>query len=641
MSGLVGIINLQGGRIDRDLLRAMGNLLHHRPWYKQDTYIHATGASGIARVHLGLIDNGPQPYAACGGKAQIFLHGQLYNDEIAQTSPVAFVARLYEKYGEQFARYLKGSFLCVVIDEARQRVFLISDRLTSQPLFYWQHHQTFYFSPEIKSLLLIPALARKLNLTAAQDFLGAGHFTSNHTWVEGVQKLDSATVLTLTPGGSTAAKYWDYTIDEVAPDLGRPAYQAQLADLLRQAVRKRIRTNHTYGILLSGGYDSRGILGSYLDAPEHPPLHTITWGEKEEIPHSDCVIARRLAQQTAANHHFYARKPEDMIQDYAAWIWSSEGLVASASSLRVFDQIKERQGVELLFRGDTCLGRYAEGGHKIFDERSIFRRLDVMALATVPTYQQIFKPAIYATFCTLNRATHQALSARCNVKQWQNRHSFFYVDVRVRYLYTVLNYTKSVVNEILSPLLDDDLLDFTRTLPIHYRLDKALYVKTVTTLFPTLFADHAQARNDIQWLAAFRHSPLLQTWVYDELLTPNCLLADLVEPDKLQQALAAIFALPPTHQSQERGLPTLKAQARQLLAASPKVFDLIYRPLYAYQKWRGQLVDVVEPEQIIWRLLALKSWGDLFQKIQPYALQPITVQRRVGNQETNDECIST
>jgi hypothetical protein len=132
MPGLVGIVSL---------IPAMRAAIKHRDWYEVDDCVNASGTVAISRVNLGIINKEKQPYSARGGRVKVFLHGEICNDEVADSGPLEFIYRQYEE----------------------------------------NDGRAMYFGPEMKSLLLVPALKRKLNLAAVADFSANGHFTREHT----------------------------------------------------------------------------------------------------------------------------------------------------------------------------------------------------------------------------------------------------------------------------------------------------------------------------------------------------------------------------------------------------------------------------------------------------------------------------
>ncbi|RKY26350.1 MAG: hypothetical protein DRP79_05055, partial [Planctomycetota bacterium] len=384
MPGLIGIISTNGKRVNQDLARAMRNAIRHQDWYMVDDYVNERGTVAISRVHLGIIGQGKQPFSARNDKIRVFLYGEIYNDGAANSNPLEFIYRLYEKEGSNFASFLNGSFTIVIVDEYKDTVLFANDRIATKPIFYFYDGKALYFGPEIKSLLGVSSLKKKLNLVAVADFLANGHFTADHTLIEGLETLDRATVLEVKNSTIARRQYWEFELEEGKPDRGAAYYREKLSGLLRLAVRRRLRTDNTYGILLSGGYDSRAILGCYLEARGNDGLHTISWGRAEDIPNGDCAIAKRLAHKLGADHHFYRLAAEEIIENFRDFVWLGEGLTWFPESYQVFHRIREQQDIEIVMRGDECFGWNWSTVH---DEHTMFRALDLRTLRYVPAYQ--------------------------------------------------------------------------------------------------------------------------------------------------------------------------------------------------------------------------------------------------------------
>ena len=609
MPGLVGVVSLNGDKIDSRLMPAMRNAIKHRDWYEIDDYVNARGTVAISRVNLGIINKDKQPYSTRNGQVKVFLHGEIYNDKVAHSNPLEFIYRLYEKEGLNFASSLNGSFVVVIVDEDEDVVLIANDRIAAKPLFYFNDGRALYFGPEMKSLFLVPSLKRKLDLAAVADFLTNGHFTREHTLIEHLETVDNGTVLKITTGRVTRHKYWEHPFKHGFKIEGKERspryYQEKLDELLRKAVSRRLRTDNTYGILLSGGYDSRGILGYYLEETHDQELCTISWGREEDIANSDCAIAKRLAQKLGAQHRFYELTAEEVVANFREFILLGEGLTWSPESYDIFHRIREQQRVDIVLRGDECFGW---AGLLVHDEHTMFRTLCLRNLWNIGACQRILKPFYYRLFCELDTETIRHVSSRCNAKNLHDRKDFFYLDVRLRYYLNPLNYVKNFAVESFTPLLDYDILDFVSSLPIRYRLDKNLYRKTVVEMFPELFEEVAQRHNMIDWAASFRNSPELRRFVYKELLEGQSILNEFLDIDGLKSELDAFFAAPAE--------PPIKARVRtgalKLLEKSPTTYNFAHKCSYYVRKWRERIRDSLPPEQLIIRLLILKVWGDVF-----------------------------
>jgi len=606
MPGLVGAVSLNGNKINSSLLPAMREAIKHRDWYEIDDYVNTKKTVAISRINLGIINKDKQPYLARNGKVKVFLHGEVYNAEIANSNPLQFIYLLYEKHKLNFASLLNGSFVVVIVDADEDIVLIANDRIASKPLFYFNNGQAVYFGPEIKSLLLVPTLERKLNLAAVADFLANGYFTREHTLLEGLETVDKATVLKITSGGVTRHTYWHFELEQGDKDLGWNYYQRRLADLLRKAVKRRLRFAKTYGLLLSGGYDSRAILGCYLEERPRQDLHTISWGRKEDIPGSDCAIAKKLAGKLGGQHRFYQLTAEEIIDNFEDFILLGEGLTDFPESYDVFHKIRKQQKIDIVLRGDECFG--FSQWLKVHDEHTMFQTLGLRALRDLHKYKAILKPAYYRLFCELDAENTRHLSTRCCANDIDNRKDFFYLDVRLKCYLNPLNYVKNFALESFTPLLDYNILDFVSVLPAKYRVGKKLWREAVVMMFPELFEEIAQDHNMIDWAASFKYHPDLKHYIYKNLVKEHSVLSEFINVDNLQNELDAFFARPTTTSARTR----VRGGALQLLQTFPPAYRFVHQCSYYVQKRRGKIKSTLPVEQLIRRLLILKVWGDIF-----------------------------
>ena len=221
MPGLVGIVNLNNGEISPNLVEGMRNAITHQEWYQTDNYINEKKTVAISRVNLGILNKDVQPYLAHNGQVKIFLDGQIYNDETPHANPFDIIYQSYCNEGLNFPASLNGTFAIIIVDEVDEVVIIATDRRAAKPLFYFSDGDAIYFSPEIKSLLRIPSLGRELNWSAVTDFLCNGFLTKEHTFIEGIERVDGATVLKVSSNGVSWHKYWHYELEKGNKDRGK------------------------------------------------------------------------------------------------------------------------------------------------------------------------------------------------------------------------------------------------------------------------------------------------------------------------------------------------------------------------------------------------------------------------------------
>jgi asparagine synthase (glutamine-hydrolysing) len=601
MPGLVGIFETAAARpIERTHLEAMTTAIVHRPWYRTESHVDAESGVAIARVHLGVLNPEPQPYISEGGQLQVFLDGEIYNEEAAGRQ-LAWIAEAYRRHGAGVAARLNGSFALVVLDRAARRVVIATDRTASRPLFCWQDGSTLYVAPELKALLTLPGLTRRLDWRAVAGFLASGFWLNGYTAVEGVRRLEGATVLTIERAGLRRERYWQYRFTEGEPDRGEQHYRDTLAELVRAAVRRQLRGDHRYGVLLSGGYDSRGLLGCYLaERPGVTPT-TISWGVDESTPDSDCWIARRVAARVGSRHRFYPLRPEALVDALEQTVSLSDGMTAAAGNypegLSIFAAIREELGVQVLLRGDECLG-WRDGP---FDEPTVLRSVGIHGLDDVAAYHTLLEPAAHRRLSELVTDLRDEISARCPAAAPHDRKDFFYLDQRLQYYLHPLNYFKTLEVEARRPYLDNDILDFVTTLPVKYRLDKALFRRTVVHMFPGLFEQMARHSNLIDWRHRLDTDEALRRFVRQRLAAPGGLLDGVL-------ATGGLLAGAPAGRPARR--PDQVAVAARSIKRHPWVYQRL-RPAYQWLRRRRQRSAAVTPD-VVFRLLTLTLWGGQF-----------------------------
>ena len=602
MPGLVGCISIDGTAIDTDVLSGMAKAITHRPWYRVESFRNEAQTVGISVVQSVILTKENQPFCSHEGRVKIFLHGEITNDEAFGKSPLEFIYLQYERRDRDFAAGLIGSFVIIIVDEDKHCVWIATDKLSSRPCFYLNDGRTLYFSPEMKSLFLVPSLQRKLNWRAIGDFLARGHFTLSHTFVEGIQSLEAATVVSVANQQVGTSRYWQWAYDEDAKDLGSAHYQEALTYLLRQSIRRSTRSAHSYGVLLSGGYDSRGILGAYLEQTKLPP-RTISWGRAEDIAESDCLIARQLAESVGARHSFFKLSADEVINGFREFVTLNEGLTWFAESFDVFHRIRQQEEVDVLLRGDECFGYSKE--LEVHDNNTMLRVLNLNKIYHIPTYQKILKPSYYKEFCEYDRGHFHGLMASCGGKSVHDRLDTLYLNVRLRYFLNPLNYVKTLALECSRPLLDYGLLEFMQCVPKRYRVDKTLWRETVVGTYQNLGGEFAKRRNDIDWGDSFERSPEIKRFIYQQLIVERNAITECLDVSGLKVELDKFFARPLRQSSRS----LFKQTVLRSLRGSPSLYKALHKSWYSV---KGLVADPLPLEYLILRLLILKTWGDVF-----------------------------
>ncbi|MCA9135025.1 MAG: asparagine synthetase B, partial [Planctomycetales bacterium] len=130
------------------------------------------GSAGavLGQRRLSIIDlgGGHQPLANEDESIWITFNGEIYNYREIQTglkqrghtlrtdSDTEAIVHLYEDYGIDCVRELRGMFAFAIWDARKQQLFIARDRLGKKPLVYRHDGGNLWFASELKSLLQIP-----------------------------------------------------------------------------------------------------------------------------------------------------------------------------------------------------------------------------------------------------------------------------------------------------------------------------------------------------------------------------------------------------------------------------------------------------------------------------------------------------
>lgn len=317
MCGIAGIYDFEGREPDRRLLAAMADAIRHRG--PDDEGFYTAPGIGLAHRRLSILDLSPaghQPMADPAGRYWLIFNGEIYNylELRAELQTLGYVFRsgsdtevllaAYEQWGTDCLKRFNGMWAFALWDTVHQRLFCARDRLGVKPLYYAQTSGQLIFGSEIKALLAVPGLERRVNPDVSQRFLQYALLdVDEQTFFEGVSQLPAAHYLLLDPQGLKLKRYWDVP-DEPARSYSGSKASLRFKALFSDSVRLRLRSDVPIGTCLSGGLDSSAIVCTAARLIQEAPsqYHQQTFSSCfddarfDERPFIDDVIAWTGAQ---------------------------------------------------------------------------------------------------------------------------------------------------------------------------------------------------------------------------------------------------------------------------------------------------------------------------------------------------------
>lgn len=194
--------------------------------------------------------------------------GELYNSNELRTelkhlghsfqssSDKEILLESYLEWGMDFVKRLNGIFAFAICDTACQTLLLFRDRIGSKPLFYTVLKDgELAFSSRIRSLLSLPEIKPKLDLTGANEIFSLGPARSSGCGIFcGIREVLPGHVLILTPERKTEKPYW--TLESHPHGDSWEKTVEKTSFLVTDAISRQLDSAEPVCTFLSGGLDS-------------------------------------------------------------------------------------------------------------------------------------------------------------------------------------------------------------------------------------------------------------------------------------------------------------------------------------------------------------------------------------------------
>ncbi len=328
-------------------------------------------AEGITLGHrrLSIIDlseQGRQPMTNEDGSLHLVFNGEIYNflelRDLLEKKGHVFQSRSdsevilhgYEEWGAEVFQHLRGMFAFALWDRRQQCLLAGRDRLGIKPFYYYHQEGRLAFASEIKGLLTLPDIPRRVNPQALYDYLGYEFVPSPQTMFEGINKLPPGHFLTFSSRGLEVKPYWDirFSQDWRSPEEAVEALRA----LLRDTVRQHLISDVPLGVFLSGGLDSSTLVALMRDLGVDP-LRTFSIGYPDPS-FSELPFAQMVADRFETDHQVLMI-PEVTVQDLEDAVWHLDEPMTDLSALPLYLVCREAKK-----HVTVCLS--GEGGDEIF-----------------------------------------------------------------------------------------------------------------------------------------------------------------------------------------------------------------------------------------------------------------------------------
>ena len=344
MSGIAGYIN-NTEKASSALLGSMSESIRHTESDRIDNWNDDFVA--ISRVHHGVINPEPQPIFNEDESLFILMDGEVFDYKEQKSKLIhnghkfkfenndaEYCLHLYEEMGEDSFKEPNGSFCIAIYNLATHELLLVNDRFSSRPIFYYLTDKgMLLFSTQLSSILQSSEVPRELNMGSIFEFFTFQRVLGTKTFYKNVNLLPPATVLNYKDGSTSFTPYWEMKYKEEKHP--KEYYVDKLAEALRKSVMRRTQGNYRFGLLLSGGLDSRTVL-----AASDKKMVCFTVGD---FKNREVRIAKKIAEAKGCKHIFLKRDLDHYanLVDKAVEIGNGMYSFAHAHNIGFFDQIQK------------------------------------------------------------------------------------------------------------------------------------------------------------------------------------------------------------------------------------------------------------------------------------------------------------
>lgn len=539
MAGFLGWVRSAGG--EGDVVAALQCLRHHASF-------QSLALAGDSRAGAGVVfrqGDPPEVFEDPDRNLVVAVLGAVL-DRGATGWQRLSARRLADSYSERGLPAVTGSdgaYVVLIWDGRAGELHVMNDRVGSLPVVYAKVEDGIAFAPEAKALFRLLPLAPRLDFTGMVSFLNMGYPIGTYTMFEGVRLLAPAQVLSLDLRSAELRQERTW-VQRFEPDmrLSLDGAADMLFETILEAHRAPLgRDGDAPWIALTGGYDSRVVLGALREVGKLPE-QAATWGATDQVPNSDPVVARALAEAVGIPHRFLTYDSADVAGHARDWVVTSElasdnmGYFAAGSR---FLYAAMTDVPDALYIGDVVI---ASGGLP----RSVDEALEVVtkvpADGIIAPLRQVLRPEACAAVSDAFRREARLIAETCSSSRPEDVQDHLWTQIyNFRWLFSAGFYKEPMLTA-WRPMLLGNVYEVLSRIPADLRVYRRVYVHMLHRHLHEFGAwPRAEGNSLIDWRRDSRTVPSLKS-LLENKTTPGAVASSPFGPLMDQQALSGFLS---------------------------------------------------------------------------------------------------
>jgi len=299
----------------------MGRVIEHRGPDDEGHYVGRGVGLGMRRLSIIDVAGGHQPIANEDETIWLVLNGEIYNfhelranlekkgHRFRTRTDTEVIVHLYEEEGTGLFKRLRGMFGLALWDAKRERLVIGRDRIGEKPLYVRREANRLLFASELKAILQVDDVSRRLSLDSLQEYLAVGYVPAPLTMIEGIEKILPGHCLVVESGRIEDQKYWDVPFGQTEQH-SEQEWIELLREKLLETVKSQLVSDVPLGAFLSGGIDSSTIVAAMARMTGQPvKTYSIGYGGDQSY-YNELPYAKIVAKAFGTDHHEIVVRPE-------------------------------------------------------------------------------------------------------------------------------------------------------------------------------------------------------------------------------------------------------------------------------------------------------------------------------------------
>lgn len=349
---------------------------------------------GHTRLSINdLSTSGAQPMVSCDETKVLMHNGEIYNHEVLRRknnhlefrsrSDSEVILQLYNGCNaKQLFSWLDGMFAIALVDVKKSRLILARDINGKKPLFYSVSNNQVCFASEIYPLLTLDPQLRKINSSALlEKFLTGSSQGTPDTIFNDIKKVLPGEIVTIEFNIDDRKLIKNIKRDYFTPSVNQDVirYASDLKQhnpldaldyLMEHSVKKRLMSDVSIGLQLSGGIDS-SLLAYYLSNISENKFssYCVTYLDQQGNPNSnDREFAATVANKYGLSHSDITINDDHISDVYDDMIKFNDGIIVFPNTIPMYLLSKEaKKDCSVLLSG--------EGADELFGGYNKYRTL--------------------------------------------------------------------------------------------------------------------------------------------------------------------------------------------------------------------------------------------------------------------------